>query len=681
MSRADNATMHGVSNSRRRATLLLSVVLATCSAIAQDSPDEDLTSLGIVELTHLKVLSASRYLEDPKKAPAAVTVISSEEITQYGWRTLAEALRSIRGIYTAYDRNYTFVGVNGFLQSGDYNARVLLLVNGHRTNENVYDGAMIGTEFPLDIDLIDRIEVVRGSNSSLYGTNAELLIVNVITRNPDGSGTLEAAGDTRSFLGRTGRVTADIRLGTANGLFSGSLYRSNGASRVYFPEFASSENNNGFAENLDGDRSTQIFGDLHRGALRVQGLWASRLKIVPTASYETNFNDPDNRTIDTRAFVDARYGHSFGDRTEMQIRAYYDAYRFRGSYPYGGTKSPDRYVEINDATADWIGLEATLAHKIGPDRLVVGASGEYNLRIDQRNYDVGSAPTLNDHRAPWLVSAFGEAEINLTPKFTVNAGGRIDHYNQFDTAVSPRIALMFFPASRTSLKYIFGHAFRVPDPYDQYYVDQADIAAPNLTPETVDSHTLVFTHNFAPWLGVTAEGFSNRLNDVIESEYDAESGQSQFVNGKGDRGRGVGLEFDAKRVSGWGARSSYTFVATKDGVNGETVQNSPSQLAKLNATAPLSRYGGLGLEILYTGAQNNYRGDRISSSLLTNLTLSSRPVFRDWQFSASCYNVFDRNWSTPTGPELTQAAVPQDGRTFRFKVSYRLKLRSEKGSK
>jgi outer membrane receptor for ferrienterochelin and colicins len=503
----------------------------------------------------------------------------------------------------------------------------------------------------------------------------------VITREPDGSGTIEAAGDTRSFFSRTGRVTADIRLGTVDGLFSGSLYRSNGAPRLYFPEFASTENNNGFAENLDGDRSTQVFADLHRGSWRVQGLWSSRLKIVPTASYETNFNDPDNRTIDTRAFVDARYNRELSDRTKMQVRAYYDAYRFRGSYPYGGAKSPDRNVEINDAIADWIGLEATLAHKIGRDRLVVGTSAEYNLRIDQRNYYVGSAPTLNDHRVPWLVSAFGEAEINLTPKFTVNAGGRIDRYNKFDPAVSPRIALMFFPASHTSLKYIFGHAFRVPDAYDQYYVDQADIAAPNLKPETVDSHTLVFTHTFSPWLGVTTEGFSNRLNDIIENEYDPESGQSQFVNGKADRGRGIGLELDAKRVSGWEARTSYTFVAAKDGISGLTVLNSPSQMAKLHATAPLSRYGGLGLEMLYTGAQNNYRSDRISSSLLTNLTLSSRPAFRGWQLSASCYNVFARNWSTPTGPELTQAAVPQDGRTFRFKVSYRLKLRPEKGSK
>ena len=71
-------------------------------------------------------------------------------------------LRSVRGFYTAYDRDYTYLGVRGFLRSGDYNSRILLMVNGHRLNDKVYDSAQIGTEFPLDLNLIDHIEIVRG---------------------------------------------------------------------------------------------------------------------------------------------------------------------------------------------------------------------------------------------------------------------------------------------------------------------------------------------------------------------------------------------------------------------------------------------------------------------------------------------------------------------------------------
>jgi outer membrane receptor protein involved in Fe transport len=57
---------------------------------------------------------------------------------------------------------------------------------------------------------------------------------------------------------------------------------------------------------------------------------------------------------------------------------------------------------------------------------------------------------------------------------------------------------------------------------------------------------------------------------------------------------------------------------------------------------------------------------------LTNVTLSTKPVWGGWQFSTSCYNAFNRRWFSPAGPELRQAEVPQDGRTYRFEITYRL---------
>src|SRR6266576_1841343 len=71
------------------------------------------------------------------------------------------------------------------------------------------------TEFPLDLDLIDHIEVVRGAGSSLFGTNAIFGVINVITRNPTGESAIEVSGDTASFLGRNGRVTGSQGVSTA----------------------------------------------------------------------------------------------------------------------------------------------------------------------------------------------------------------------------------------------------------------------------------------------------------------------------------------------------------------------------------------------------------------------------------------------------------------------------------
>jgi len=124
----------------------------------------------------VRLSTASRHLDDARKAPAAGDVLSPQRKSGHtdGARWPSVCLRSVTGFYAAYDRSYSYVGVRGFLQSGDYNARILLVIDGHRVNDNIYDSALMGTEFPLDVDMIDRIEVVRGPGRRCSATNAEL---------------------------------------------------------------------------------------------------------------------------------------------------------------------------------------------------------------------------------------------------------------------------------------------------------------------------------------------------------------------------------------------------------------------------------------------------------------------------------------------------------------------------
>jgi outer membrane receptor for ferrienterochelin and colicins len=663
--------------------LVICALLLPSATFAQNNDNQDLTGLSLEDLSRISLYTASRHLEDPRKAPSAVTVVDREEIIRYGWHTMGDLLRSVPGFYTAYDRTYTYVGVRGFLQSGDYNARILLLIDGHRINENIYDSALVGTEFPLDLDLIDHVEIVRGPGSSLFGTNAELAVVSVFTRRPEQQLTLDAVAEMESFLGRTGEATVSFRTNRYNGIVSASLYRSNGVAHLYLPEFDAPDTNDGVADYLDGDRYDHVFAVIHRGQLRVEGMYSSRLKIVPNASYQTTFNDPNNRTTDTRGFADVSYNRTFGDSTELDLRAYYDGYRFLGSYPYGKIGSSDRSLQINLANADWIGFESVLGHRLGKHRIVAGTTGEYNFRLDQKNYNIGQSPFLNDHRTLGLAAFFGEAELNLHPKLSLNLGGRIDWYRSYGTATSPRIALMYLPTARTSLKYIFGHAFRAPDPYDEFYTDDMGITFPskNLIPEDIESNTLLLEHTFAPWLQLTADIFENVIDNVIREQQDRATGLTSFVNASGDRSRGLEVDLNLKNVSGWSGRTSYTYTRTKEEQGGIPVMNSPSNLAKLNAAAPVAGKGFLGLELLYAGSQQNFYGARVSSSFLTNMTFSSRPMRSGLAFSASCNNVFDRRWYTPTGPESMELATQQDGRTWRFRIGYRRSFHSQRGSR
>jgi iron complex outermembrane receptor protein len=655
------------------AGLLPFLLLVAGLANAQAPPDQDLMSLSIEDLAKTKVFTASRHLENTREAPSSVSIITSEDIARYGWRTLGDILGSLRGFYTSYDRDYTYLGVRGIQRPGDYNSRILLMINGHRLNDNVYDSAPIGSEFPLDLDLIDHIEIVRGPSSSLFGTNAVFGIINVITRRPKGGTAIEVSGDEGSFLSRSGRLTGSYQKGLLSALLSGSMYRSAGVSDLFYPEFV--ETNSGIAENIDGEHYEYAFADVQYGELRVQGQFGTRTKIIPTAPYGTIFNDPETRGTDTGGYVDVSDHRRLSSATDLDLRAQYDEYSYAGTGGFLQGGDVDRL--LTTARADSIGFEANLEQRIGRQRITVGADYEYSLRVNQKNIMLGQPPSFNDTRTPWFVATYGEAELNFIPKLTFRLGGRLDWFDSFGTALSPRAAVIYQPNSRTSLKYIFARAFRAPNAYEDYYTDGVSVVAPTkpLEPEHIGSHEVVFERSLKSWLGITADGFYNNLSNLIDEVPDPVSGLNHFVNIGHDEGRGVEFELEAKRESGLSARASYTFSAAQDKTQHVSLGNSPTNTVKLHSTIPASHRAFAGLELLYTSPQTSYQGTQIPSWFLTNVTFSTKPLWGGWEFAASCYNTFNQSWYAPAGPGLEQAAIQQDGRTYRFKISYRLPIK------
>lgn len=661
---------------RQLRILALLLILAGFSICpAQTADTQDLTSLSLEELTKVKVYSASRHLEEVGEAPSAVTVITAEDISRCGWRTLADVLRSLRGFYTSYDRSYSYLGLRGFQRPGDYNSRILLLINGHRINDNVYDSAQIGTEFPLDLDLIDHIEVVRGPSSSLFGTNAVFGVVNVVTRRPSPETEVETSADNSSFLSRTGRLSASLHKNAWNALLSGSLYRSDGPPDLFYPEFVEPDSN-GVAHDLDGDRYAHFFADLQRGNLGIQGLYSSRTKLIPTASYGTAFGDAGTRTADIRAYLDASYHHAFSDGTELETRVFFDHYDSYGSGVFGDPFSESLARAISEGYSDWIGSEAVVSHQYGRHRLTGGADYEYNLQVVQKNYFVGGPSIMESRNNPWLAAAFGEAELNLVPKLTVHVGGRMDWYDTFGSELSPRLAFVFKPNSGTSLKYIFGRAFRSPNAYENYYADGVVIEPPSgrLKPENITTHEVIVERTLYQWLRITADAYHNSLGNLIDQEPDPETGLTHFVNSGQNRGRGVEFELEARRASGLAVRASYALSDARDQKTDIRLANSPLHVAKINATIPLRRRFFASPELLYESAQQSFQNTRVSPWLLANFTVSTKPLWGGWEFSGSCYNLFDRRWYAPSGPELRQPEIQQDGRTYRFKISYRVHL-------
>ena len=336
-------------NALRLLTFSLSVCLTAAVAGAQTAPTPDLLSLSIEDLLEVEIVStASKFPQEVKEAPASITVITASEMRRYGHRTLADTLASVRGFYTTYDRNYSYVGMRGFARPGDYNTRVLLLIDGQRLNDPIYDMAPIGTDFPIDISLIERVEVIRGPGSSLYGTNAVMAVINVVTRTgaehqglraDTSGGSLGTRGVTLSF----GKLFG----GGREMLLAGSLHRANGAKSLYYPEFDQGGPGSGIATGLDHDESSKVFGSMAIGRLSIRGGAVSRRKQVPTAAFETVFGDGRQSVTDDRAYLNAIYEGSVRRGWSMKGRVAYDYYGYEGFYPYDyGEPEPVMWLDL-----------------------------------------------------------------------------------------------------------------------------------------------------------------------------------------------------------------------------------------------------------------------------------------------------------------------------------------------
>jgi outer membrane receptor for ferrienterochelin and colicins len=658
---------------------LLCTFTARC-LLAQDAPPSpNLIGMSIEDLLEIDVDSvygASGYKQKVTEAPASITIITSDDIRKYGYRTLAEILQSVPGFYVSYDRNYSYLGIRGFGRPGDYNSRVLLLVDGHRSNDNIYEQALIGTEFPIDVDLIDRVEVIRGPNSSLYVASAFLGVINVITKRARNASNLTASGELASY----GTFKTHVSYGNRfrNGLemlLSSSFYDSQGHQRLYFPEFDAPGTNHGIAHDVDGDQYRQVFANLSFHGLALQGVYGWRKKVIPTASFGTIFNDPGSRTIDVRGYLDLKYDHKFGSDWGYRARLYYDQYSYDGSYPYDKSQSggPSRVVNRDLGAGQWWGAEFDVSKKLWDKQtLIVGTEYRDNFQQDQENYDLQPFfQYLNDRRTSSIWAVYAQDSIPLRSNLVLDLGLRYDHYSTFGGTTNPRAALIYSPFAKTTLKLLYGQAFRAPNAYELYDYGAGSEPNPHLKPETVRTTELVLEQSLQHNFHLTASGYFYPIRGLISQQEDPSTGLIVYRNSERVNMQGLELALKKKLPFGLEAGGSFSLQTAKEGSTGSPLPNSPHGLAHANLSVPLlHKQLFASMNLTYVSRRRTVEGNYAGAYVVPSLTLFSRKAARGWEVSVSIYNIFDQSYGDPAGEEHRQAVIYQDGRNFRVKVGY-----------
>jgi len=652
--------------------LIIFLALALPAA-AQEAP-KDLGEASLEELANIQVYSASKHMQSVSDAPSSVTVITADEIQEYGYRTLADILESVRGFYITYDRDYSFVGVRGFGRLGDSNNRILILIDGHRINDNVFGEPYLGSEFLVDVDLIERLEIIRGPSSSLYGTEAFFAVINVITRKAPQLKGAELSFAPASFGTYQGRASYGSQYKGVDMLLSGTFFNSQGET-LFFPQFDTPATNYGTTRNTDYETFQQALATISFRGLTLQVLFRARDKGVPTAYYGALFNDPRTRNLDYHQYFDLSYQHSIGRNWSLVARTSYDQARLQAPVAYStGLPDPPTTVDTYSFRGNWWDSEATLSRTLlQKHKITLGTEITDNLRQDQGDYTALGNIFVPVPASSWVAALYGQGEFAILHQLTLSAGLRYDHYSVFGGTANPRLGLIYHPAHPTTLKLLYGTAFRAPEPFE-LTPDYGAFFDNNtqLKPETIRSLEGIVEQEFGPHYTLSASVFRNRIDDLITLGINPSDNQDEYFNSDKAVATGLGVELDGHLATGLKGRASYGYTDTDQPVTHQALSNSPRHLSKLDLSYPVvPQRLFASLNAQYTSSVQTLAGNTLSDFSVLNFTLLGHTLGKHLDLSGSVYNVFNKKYFDPGRPEDPEDSIQQDGRNFRIKLTAR----------
>ncbi|MFT4539380.1 MAG: outer membrane receptor for ferrienterochelin and colicins [Planctomycetota bacterium] len=672
--------LFGYTRVTHAAALLLVGLVLVHPLQAQDDEEvlleePDFTELSLDELMSIEidtVYGASKHEQTVNEAPASVTVIKREDIVRFGYRTLGEVLAGVRSFGVRDDRNYAVPGVRGFSLPEDVNPRVLVLVDGHRINNDLFGAAAMDRSFVLDLALVERIEIVRGPGSALYGSNAFFAVIDVITRRGESLDGFEV----QAGGGKHGSTDARVTWGQGpedgtEVLLSASFYDSSGENLRY-GEFSDTASG-GFTSDTDYENSMHLFARVATGPWSLDASHVQREKGIPTGSFGTVFDDPDSRTLDTQTSASLSWKPETEGEWSYRASLSYRRYIFDGDYvvDYEEEGVPPFTLNQDEGIGESIDLELQSSYTGFEDqRWTVGADIRRQFTLDQKNFD--DDVYLDDERSDTISGVYVQEEISLGEDTTLSLGLRHDEYESFGGSTNPRIAFVHEPWEGTTWKFLAGRAFRAPNAAELYYNDGDDTAKanPDLDPETIETYEAVWEEQFSSELRGSMSIFFYKIEDLIEQVEDPADDLLVFENREHVDAEGVEFEIEKVWQNGWRAQFAPTWQLVR--VQGETerMPGSPRHSANLSLVGPvLGDTTTLALEAAYLGERPTLAGDTTDDAFLLHATLVKTNIADGIDLSLGLRNLLDESYSDPGGGEHEQDQLARQGRTWFIRLT------------
>jgi iron complex outermembrane receptor protein len=492
---------------------LSSILIWTGRANAEEQPD--LANLSIEQLAQIKVTSASKQLEPLSSAPAALYVITGQDIQDSGVTSLPEALRLAPNLNVQQvDASQYAIAARGFngIQAGN---KLLVLIDGRSVYTPLADNVLWTLHQPL-LEDIQQVEVISGPGGTLYGPNAVNGVINVTTK--DAQETL--GGLVRGTAGANERSAA-ARYGFALGSAGAMRVYANYLSRDGLPAGSGNRIDDSFHGLQAGFRSDFEGAFDH---LTIQGDLFHATDEMLTGDHANAHN------------LLARWSHALGPGASFQLQSYYDWYKTDATLVRNSLSTIDNEAQLN--------LSA------GEHEIVAGAG--VRTTKDRFVNDLNPFELNPESRRLWVYNAFAQDRFSLTPELSLIGGVKLEKTSFVGWQVLPNVRLAYQPNARTLFWAAVSKAVRTPSRIDRQ-LEFLPILAPStdFVAEKLVALEAGYRGEPASWLSLSINVFYNFYDDLRTTEFlDGQTIPIELLNGR--KGTTWGVEAWGKaQVTPW----------------------------------------------------------------------------------------------------------------------------------
>lgn len=630
------------------------VFISTCclSFCVLPQDDIDIFTLSLEELTQIEI--ATKRKQTIYSSPSSVYLFTRQQIESMGIENLQALLNFVPGFQSTRDiEQGTANRISARGRSTALSESVLVQIDGKKIND-LYTGGISILNRLLDLGHVDHVEIIRGPGSALYGGNAFLGVINIVTVSNQNEVNLTAS--------HPNRMSSNISYShqfSENNVFDlyMSLFNDGGDDYDLTDIYGISDKVSDPAMGVDAYLKYSSNDWLFTGRYMKREL----KDFIALGSIGNDINHEESEQWS----LSAEYNNVVSDKFAYHILLSHSQDQWETLallIPKDVEIFPDFSLTTNFVGGPFLKSQnnkaaINLSYQVNNEHfLSFGGSYEsafitdvytatthnlFTLDAYEESIKLMGDDSFNDKKSRGITSLYAQDQVHINEYWELTAGIRYDFYNDFGSSTSPRLALVWKPKDKSSIKLMYGTAFRAPNFLELYdrnnYVDFGNI---NLNAEEVETAEISWLHTYQNWhFELTA--FNNSFKQLILLDEPVEDPENpffspSFTNNNGQKSRGIETELLYKLSQQFQMRIIWNWFTNNSDIN----------IAK-NTGAVIIDYNH---ENLHINVNSYYRGENNaiknqSSYMVTSANISHQisPLLR---LNLLMSNIFDQQYRT-----------------------------------